>query len=303
MSNYRKTKLKREESLLEEAVDREGNWLREFTSRAIIWPMFEQWAAENRYRMIAMRNGRRLYQKGDRLSGLITYVEIRQTGSKVTLKGWIQAGWLSRLLCAWMIPSQVFVDPRGFWIVRYRRRLCHSLNALLAELKQPPILHSQSAHWGDLDMTTLTLAMSAMFLLSFFGFLSVQSISLNPMQLITIEGVEALVDSLGWPFGILSAVATFTVIAHKWFVVHRFPSLNWAKMLSLAVGCLVIFFSGMTVAKRAEHRLSERHALTHCVLSVQPEVCQETLAKLPPELRDDLQKKIKFLQSEIARSR
>lgn len=298
LDNYRKTRLKREDSLLEEAIDREGDWLREFSSRSIIWPVFEHWAAENGYRLIALRNKRRLYQFGRDKSQFITFVDVKQDGTHVRFKAWTRASWLARVFRLFLLPAKMSIDPQGFLAIRYRRKVCHQLNSLLERLGQPPILFSQNFHWADLDLTTIALIPLVIAPTAAFTYVCVP-----PLQSILYqfdnETLQLMLFTLGVRLSVISLLALTLVGVHHWVVVRR---LNFwlAKIGSVVVAGLIVTFTAMGLRPGTDPAALKKQATVHCLYEFEQESCQKALNGLDLGERLALKRELKLFYKELS---
>lgn len=297
----RQTKLRklREDSLLEELVDREGHWTREFPSRSIIWPLMEHWAAENGYHLVALRSNRRLYQLGEEGSSFVTYFEIRQDGTRVRIKAWTKSNFKARLFRAFLLPSDVPIDPRGWVGLRYRRAICRNLNSFLQRCGQPPILHSTNFHLADLDATTLILGTSLLWSVGLLAFRAALAVRLPRLPL-RIEAVDAIVSPLAVPAAGVALFCLLLIGLHHFVAVRRFGQLT-VKWSSLAVALLLVFGATLGMARVTGPHVMVRRMGAECFPAYEAAHCGALMDALTPEQRLAFAARLRTLHNDLVR--
>ncbi len=289
----------REESLLEELLDREGHWTREFPSRGIIWPLVEHWAAENGYHLVALRSNRRLYQLGEEGNAFVTYFELRQDGTRVRVKAWSTANFRARALRAFLLPAEVPIDPRGWVGLRYRRFICRTLNSFLVRCGQPPILHSQNFHLADLDATTLGLGTSLVWSVCLLAYRSALVFQLPPFPW-KIETVDAMVTPLALPAAGVALFCAILVGIHHFVAVRRFGQLT-AKWGSLALGLALVLGVTLGVSRVTGPRVLVRRVTTECFPTYDDAICSRLVESLSSEQRIVFAARLRTLHNELVR--
>lgn len=295
-TKYRKL---REESLLEEWFDRDGHWTREFPSRSIIWPLLEHWAAENGYHLVALRANRRLYQLGEAGGSFITYFEIRQDGTRVRIKAWTLASLSARAFRLFLLRSEVPINPRGWIGLRYRRRVCRTLNQFLERCGQPPILHSTNFHVLDLDVTTLLLGSSLLWSGLLLMARASMGVRLPPFPW-RLEVVDAILSTVAWPAAGIALVSAVLVGLHDAIAVKRFGQLA-VKWGSLAVGLGLVLGATLGTARVIGPRVLVRRVSVECFPKYDDQRCAALVSRLSLEERYAFANRLRTLYSELVR--
>lgn len=298
-NSHPKRRRLREESLLEELLDRDGRWMRDFPSRSIIWPLVEHWAAENGYHLVALRANRRMYQLGEEGQSFVTYLEIRQDGTRVRLKSWSVASFRARAMRLFMLPPEVPIDPSGWVGLRYRRFICRGLNSLLERCGQPPILHSQNFHLADLDATTLILGSTLLWSVMLLTWRSVLTVKLPPFPW-RLELLDAIVTPMAIPAASVAAFCAVVAGIHHLFIVKRFGSLA-IKWGSLAAFVTLIFGLTLGLSRVTGPRVLVRRVSTQCFPAYDPKACATLVEALSPEQRLAFAERLRELHTELVR--
>ena len=291
----------REESMLEELLDRDGHWTREFPSRSIIWPIIEHWAAENGYHLVALRANRRLYQLGEEGGSFVTYFELAPGRNPRAGEGLVAASFRARAFRAFLLPAEVPMDPRGWVGLRYRRFICRTLNSFLERCGQPPILHSKNFHPADLDATTLILELLAPLVApGFSAYRSALAFRLPPFPW-KIETVDAMVTPLAIP---VVGVAAVLRDSRRPPPFRRRPPFRPARrQMGLA--------RGRARARPRRHsrrlpcngasRVLVRRVTTECFPTYHNEICSSLVESLTPEQRIVFADRLRTLHNELVR--
>jgi len=298
-NSHPKRRRLREETLLEELLDRDGHWTREFPSRSIIWPLVEHWAAENGYHLVALRANRRMYQLGEEGQSFVTYLEMRQDGTRVRLKAWSVASFRARAFRAFMLPAEVPIDPRGWVGLRYRRFICRGLNSLLERCGQPPILHSQNFHLADLDATTLILGSTLLWSVCLLTWRAVLTVKLPPFPW-RLELVDAIVTPMAVPAATMALFCAVVAGVHHFFVVKRFAGLT-VKWASLAAFLTLIFGLTIGLSRVTGPRVLIRRVSTQCFPTYESSACGRLIEALSEEQRLAFAERLRTLHTELVR--
>lgn len=278
----------------EEDYNREGHWTRTFTVRTESWPIVEHWCTEHKFRLIATKGRRRLYQQGFTTARYSTFFDIRHEETSIQITVWIRAGWQIRLLTLFRVPSDMPLEPRGFWGVIKRRKVCREVNALLGRFKQAPIMDSERFHPGDIDATTLALFFS--FFIPIFTFVTATVPKFEMKSGLS----NPLLISMGKPFGILLGVGACLLVVHHYAFAMRMKELLW-KAVSAGGAFLLfaVFATVLLTQTRTEMTLTK---LTyHCLHSFDQAGCGEALDEIPEKNRGAVIEKVRFLEKELVR--
>jgi hypothetical protein len=113
---------------------------RDFQVPFVVAPVADAWASANHFALhLVEPDGSRHYVRG---SGLLTgqmMCVVRQAGPNVRIEAWIHARLLARISALFLIPTDMSVEPGGMKGVLPRKMCRDAVNALLAQLGQPPI--------------------------------------------------------------------------------------------------------------------------------------------------------------------
>lgn len=105
-----------------------------------VWPILESWAEEQGFRLRETLPSGRLYQKGVGFWVAPMMLEVQCTDSECTLVAWVRVNLFVRLMCFFILPSEMGVESEGFRGTLPRSIARNALNKLLPRLGQPPIL-------------------------------------------------------------------------------------------------------------------------------------------------------------------
>ncbi len=115
--------------------------VREFQVGADITPAVEAWAQANHYRFRGVSpDGSRNYQRGNGILTGAMQLSVRQSGPAVHLEARVHATFFSRMGALFLIPSNMGIESGGFRGVLPRSMARDSVNKLLAQLDQQPIV-------------------------------------------------------------------------------------------------------------------------------------------------------------------
>jgi hypothetical protein len=289
MSRGRKTVLHWEEE------DKFGHWVRVFPVRSEPWFTLENWARENRFRLVSVKKSHRIYVKGDP-DGFLTLVDIKFLDGKTKISSWIEVGKKLRLKTLFMIREEIGIEPSGFISQFHQRRTCRELNTLLALFKQPEIIGTKTFHLGDWDPTTVAL----LFILPVAPFLYL-ALSLWGVKL-QQELIQPYYLTLRIPFFSITAAIFAVVLIHEW-VVARYVKASLAKM-----SVTFLWFFSFTVAVllswgNTSLKLSETKIAYTCFSKgANSPACQKEIALLPEKGRVSVRKKLQNLHEELVNS-
>lgn len=282
--------------ITEEGFDRHGHWSREFSLRGEGWSVIEHWAGENGFGMIHFKGRRRIYRLGDNPKMYITYIEFRmdEEENRLTVSAWIEAGILPRLFSLFSVQPVVDVSPSGFWSIRVRRFACHAINSLLARMRQPLILGSDTWHWADLHMTTLLLAAGSLATLIPFALASGTLVTIEP-------GLSnGLLQMVGRFCGTISILALVLVFIQQFVIVRR-----WGDSpihLVTAVGSyLLVLVSTVFLFTHARHETRDLKLSHFCIERFQADSCNAILDTLSTDERKALLSRVFELEDSLAK--
>ena len=115
--------------------------IRDFQVGFDIAPLVDAWAGPNHYGFRGVSpDGTRNYQRGN---GIITGampLSVRQIGADVHLEAWIHSTLAARIAALFLIPADMGIESGGFRGGLPRSMARDSVNKLLAQLGQPPIV-------------------------------------------------------------------------------------------------------------------------------------------------------------------
>ncbi len=240
-----------------------------------------------------------MYQLGEEGQSFVTYLEMRQDGTRVRLKAWTIASFRARAMRAFLLPHEVAIDPRGWVGLRYRRFVCRGLNSLLERCGQPPILHSQNFHLADLDATTLILGSSLLWSVVLLTWRSVMTVKLPPWPW-RLELVDAIVTPMAIPAASVAAFCAVVAGIHHLFAVKRFGTLP-IKWGSLAAFLTLIFGLTIGMSRVTGPRVLVRRVSTQCFPAYDPKTCAALVEALNEEQRLAFAERLRTLHEELVR--
>jgi hypothetical protein len=110
-----------------------------FSYNTDIWPVVDNWAKENSYRMKENSGSTRLYQKGRGFLVAPMMLKLTQQNGEVTLTAWIRVNTLVRLMGLFLIPSEMGIESGGIKLVAPRKIARSAVNKLLTQCQQSAI--------------------------------------------------------------------------------------------------------------------------------------------------------------------
>lgn len=264
-----------------EAQDKNGHWVREFTSRIEPWPIIEHWASENGFHLVAMKSGRRAYTRGERLSGRVTIVDVRCRDRSVRVSAWIQVGWLFRLFTLFRLGANQELVETGWAGVRLRRQMAHAMNGLLFRFRQRPIGGTVGWHIADLPGTSLSvLGASLVLFISSTAFL----LSFFPGQL---EAAFSLLPALTTP-AIVFATVSLVLFCVQHFAFAKREMLPRLQISAAAVAVFALMLTAGSVTFRTASTLRKQRASHFCLLRSKGPDCAGAVAKLTEPEREEV---------------
>ena len=115
--------------------------VRDFQVGFDIAPLVDAWAQANHYGFRGVSpDGTRNYQRGN---GIVTWsmpLTVRQNGQSVHLEAWTHAMLMTRIGALFLIPADMGIESGGIRGALPRSIARGSVNALLAQMGQPPIM-------------------------------------------------------------------------------------------------------------------------------------------------------------------
>jgi hypothetical protein len=115
--------------------------IRDFQVGGDITQFVDAWAKDNHYGFRGVSpDGTRNYQRGNGLLTGAMPLSIRQNGPQVHIEAWIHANLYARICALFLIPSDMSIDSGGVRGIIPRSIARDSVNKLLVQLGQPPIM-------------------------------------------------------------------------------------------------------------------------------------------------------------------
>lgn len=111
----------------------------QFTFDGEIWPIIEQWAHLNGYKLKIANGEDRTFQKGTGFLVAPMMLRVVKEGSNITFEAWAYANIFVRIGALFMIPEEMHINPGGFRMSIPRKIARDAVNRLLNTLGQPPI--------------------------------------------------------------------------------------------------------------------------------------------------------------------
>ncbi|MCP5468721.1 MAG: hypothetical protein H7A32_05585 [Deltaproteobacteria bacterium] len=99
-----------------------------------LWPLVDQWAKDNKFRLITSNETTRRYQRGHGFWTAPMMIEINQNQNQYKLQAWIPCNLLVRIASLFILPSEMGIRSGGFRSVLPRRIARNAVNKLLASL-------------------------------------------------------------------------------------------------------------------------------------------------------------------------
>ena len=110
-----------------------------FSSPTDIWPIVDQWAVENKYKLKGSAGAERVYQKGTGLGVAPMMLKVRSENQETSMEAWVAANLLARIFSLFILPAEMGIESGGFRAVLPRSIARTAVNKLLAQLGQQPI--------------------------------------------------------------------------------------------------------------------------------------------------------------------
>jgi len=276
-----------------EDFDSYDHWVRDCRVRAEAWFSIESWARDYGFHMVAYKSKKRLYQKGMVPDAFITFLEVRHEEGRVVLKSWIEVSRKMRWLSLFHLPKELRIDPTGFWGVRKRRQVCHELNALLAQLRQPEIAGTQFFHWADIDITTLGLLglLAFPFILFCLGLLGKMEIATGLSNNLLKLGGEKLLLAFG--------VGISLVLVHHLGIVRQVGK-TWAKHLSFGIAACTFLVLSIFLFTRTSSEMTDQKIVHYCISHLNEKKCNDYVSQLSNAERVKFGKRLEAFQKHLA---
>ena len=103
-----------------------------------LWPLVEEWAKENGFRLRESGDARRLYVKANLLQVPLC-LDILQEGASVHLEAWVKSTAPPMSTWSYIMPDEMVLESGNLVGVAPRSVGRKAVNKLLARLSQPPI--------------------------------------------------------------------------------------------------------------------------------------------------------------------
>ncbi len=104
-----------------------------------IWPIVEDWAGRNGYRLKESGPGERTYQKGIGFLVAPMMLKVRSDNEETVIDAWVRVNVLIRLMGLFLIPAEMGIESGGLKLAAPRSIARKAVNKLLEELEQPQI--------------------------------------------------------------------------------------------------------------------------------------------------------------------
>jgi hypothetical protein len=115
--------------------------VRDFQVAFDVAPLADAWAQANHYGFRGVSpDGTRNYQRGNGVLTGSMPLSIRQNGPWVHLEAGVHATLAARICALFLIPSDMGIESGGVRGVLPRSIARNAVNALLAQMGQPPIM-------------------------------------------------------------------------------------------------------------------------------------------------------------------
>jgi len=114
--------------------------VRDFQVGFDVSTIVDSWANANHYGFRGVApDGTRNYQRGNGILTGAMPLTIQQSGQHVHLEAWFHANTVARISALFLIPTDMGIESGGVRGALPRSMARQSVNALLAQLGQPPI--------------------------------------------------------------------------------------------------------------------------------------------------------------------
>jgi hypothetical protein len=110
-----------------------------FSRTGDVWAVVERWAKENGYQQKQSAGNERLYQKGVGFLVAPMMLKVNQENHVTSMQAWIRANIFVRLGSLFILPAEMGIESGGLRGALPRSIARKAVNALLAQLGQPPI--------------------------------------------------------------------------------------------------------------------------------------------------------------------
>lgn len=115
--------------------------VRDFQVGFDVGPMVDAWAQTYHYGFRGVSpDGTRHYQRGNGILTGAMPLTVRQYGPAVHFEAWTHANILARITALFLIPADMGLESGGFKGALPRMMARNSVNVLLGQLGQPPIM-------------------------------------------------------------------------------------------------------------------------------------------------------------------
>ena len=104
-----------------------------------IWPIVDQWAAQNKYKLVGTDQVSRTYQRGVGFWVAPQMCRIGWNGANFILESWVRIQLLNRIITLGLMPSELIVEGGGAVGALPRNKAKQQVNMLLQSLGEPLI--------------------------------------------------------------------------------------------------------------------------------------------------------------------
>ena len=105
-----------------------------FSSDDPPWTRAQEWARQERFKLLRADNVHRLYRRGIGVTSAPAFVEIIYATPWVYLQTWVNVNLIIRAATMFTTPNEMALDSNGRTLRRSRRLAATSVNILLAKL-------------------------------------------------------------------------------------------------------------------------------------------------------------------------
>lgn len=114
------------------------------TTRALrfqgdIWPIVDQWAAQNGYKLVGTDQASRTYQRGVGFWVAPQMCRIGWSGAGYVLEAWVYLPLINRIFTLGLMPAELIIEGSGFVGAVPRSKAKYQVNLFLQALGEPLI--------------------------------------------------------------------------------------------------------------------------------------------------------------------
>ena len=102
-----------------------------------LWPIVDQWAQQNAYKLVGTDQASRTYQRGVGAMVLPQMLRLGWNGQDYVIEAWVHANTFNRVFTFGLMPEEVIVHGGGFFAAIPRKKALQQVNLLLQALGEP----------------------------------------------------------------------------------------------------------------------------------------------------------------------